>query len=99
MSLLIQVQLLLRRFAYAVVVSVFFFTASQVISHAQSSSLLFSGNQVLAVQVTELDEKPMLTDPDVTELLTDSDSTVSDPPATTDQNNSTGDEILLRPPR
>lgn len=99
MSRLIQVKLLTRRFTYAVVVSVFFFTASLVISHAQNFNLLSSSNQLMAVQAAETDEKVKLADPDVENPGNDADSTVSDPPATTDQNNSTGDEILLRPPR
>ncbi len=99
MNRLIQINLLVRRFTYAVVISVFFFTANLVISHAKNSDLLSSGNLPMAVQTTEAEEKARLADPDVTDSLNDSDPTDSDPPATTDPNNSTGDEVLLRPPR
>ncbi len=99
MKRLIQINLLIRRFIHAVVISIFFFSASLVISHAQISNLLSSGNRPVAVLTTEGDEKAPPADPDLADALNDSDSTVSDPLATTDQNNSTGDEILLRPPR
>ncbi len=99
MNRLIQINLLGRRFTYAVVISVLFFTANLVISHAQSSNLLSSGNQPQAVQTTEAEDKSNLADPDVAESADDPDWTVSDPPAATDPNNSTGDEVLLRPPR
>lgn len=98
MNRLIQINLLVRRFTYAVVISVFFFTANLVISHAKNSDLLSSGNLPMAVQTTEAEEKARLADPDVTDS-NDSDPIVSDPPAVTDPNNSTGDEVLLRPPR
>lgn len=98
MNRLIQINLV-RRFTYAVVIFVLFLTANMVISHAKSSNPLSLVNQSTETQTTEAEEKAKLTDPDLADSSNDADSSVIDPPATADPDNSTGDEVLLRPPR
>lgn len=89
---------LARQFCCVIAICVFLFIVNFVVSPARASALLASRGHTPAVSATDINLTGNLSDPDVTSPPNE-EPLLSDPPATTETNNSTGDEILLRPPR
>lgn len=90
---------LARRFSCAIAICAFLFTANFVVSPAQAHTALASDALTPVISETDISLTRNVSDPDVAAPLDEEESIPSDPPATTEPNNSTGDEILLRPPR
>lgn len=100
MNWLIQLKYILtRQFLHAAMLCALPFALSVLILQAQASRLFIPGNQNIILPATEIGEKKLFQEPDVVEPVNNEDAVSSDPPGATEQNNSTGDEILLRPPR